>query len=202
MNTRTVLIVAVIAAVLGACAGVLVSGPDAFWRSAFGQRAQRTLADTQAPPPDVTVAELGDAMPRLRLLDLNGRPMTLPQDYAGRPLLINVWASWCGPCIEEMPELQRYSETQGTDGVQVIGLALDDAQAVRDFLLRVPVRYPIALDAPGPADASVRLGNRRGTLPYSVLIGADGRLLRQRLGPFAPGELDAFDKVLDAPSKP
>jgi peroxiredoxin len=95
-----------------------------------------------------------------------------------------------------MPELQRYSETQGPRGVQVIGLALDDADAVRAFLQRVPVRYPIVLDAPGPADASVQLGNRRGVLPYSVLIDADGRLLRQRLGPFVHGELDRFDDVL------
>ena len=64
--------------------------------------------------------------------------------------------------------------------------------AVRAFLRRVPVGYPILLDAPGPADAGVRLGNPRGMLPYSVLIGADGRLLKQRLGPFDPGELEGW----------
>ncbi len=203
MNTRTVLIVAIAAGVLGATAGLLISGPGAFWRSALGQRTQQTLTQAGAPtpPPNVTVAETGDAMPILRLLDLDGRRVTLPKDYAGRPLLINVWASWCGPCIDEMPELQRYSDRQGTSGVQVIGLALDDAPDVRDFLQRVPVRYPIVLDSPGPADASVRLGNRRGVLPYSVLVGADGRLLRQRLGPFAPGELEAFDEALDNSGK-
>jgi thiol-disulfide isomerase/thioredoxin len=204
MNTRTVLIVALIAAVLGAGAGLLVSGPGPLWRSEAGQRVLQTIADSSAAavPPGVTVAQPGDAMPVLRLLDLEGHPVVLPQAYAGRPLLINVWASWCGPCIEEMPELQRYSEAQGANGVQVIGLALDDAQAVRGFLQRVPVRYPIVLDTPGPADASVLLGNRRGVLPYSVLIDADGRVLRQRLGPFVPGELDAFATGLDAPAKP
>ncbi len=200
MKTRNVLIVAVLAATLGAVAGLFVSGPGPLWRSELGQRVLRTFAEADAPspPPGIAIAALGDAIPELRLPNLDGRTVVLPQDYAGRPMLINVWASWCGPCIEEMPELQRYSDTQGDAGVQVIGLALDDAESVRAFLQRVPVRYPIILDAPGPADASVRIGNRRGVLPYSVLIGPDGRILRQRLGPFAPGELDGFDDALPA----
>ncbi len=200
MKTRNVLIVAFLAATLGAVAGLLVTGPGPLWRSELGQRILRAVADSGAstPPPGVAVAERGDIIPELRLPDLDGRTVVLPQDYAGRPMLINVWASWCGPCIEEMPELQRYSDTQGERGVQVIGLALDDAQSVRAFLQRVPVRYPIVLDTPGPADASVRLGNRRGVLPYSVLIGPDGRILRQRLGPFSSGELDGFDDDLAA----
>jgi len=203
VKTRTVLIVAIVAAVLGAGAGLLVSGSGPIWRSELGQRTLQGMADAAAPaaPDGVTVAERGDPMPALRLPDLDGRTVALPQDYAGRPLLINVWASWCGPCIDEMPELQRYSERQGADGVQVIGLALDDPAAVRDFLLRVPVAYPIVTDPPGPADASVRLGNRRGVLPYSVLIGHDGRIAKQRIGPFAPGELDGFDDDLHGGSK-
>ena len=63
---------------------------------------------------------------------------------------------------------------------------------MRAFLERVPVDYAIALDPPGPADAGVRLGNPRGVLPYTVLVGADGRLLKQRIGPFAHGETGAW----------
>jgi hypothetical protein len=91
-----------------------------------------------------------------------------------------------------MPELQRFAASQGAGGVQVIGIALDDEANVREFLGKVPVSYPIALDAPGPADAGVRLGNPRGVLPYSVLLSADGRLLKQRIGPFAHGEIDRW----------
>ena len=68
---------------------------------------------------------------------------------------------------------------------------------VQSFLQRLPVSYPILLDVPGPADAGVRLGNPKGVLPYSVLLAADGRLLRQRLGPFADGELSSW--VRDQP---
>ena len=91
-----------------------------------------------------------------------------------------------------MPELDRFARSQGPNGVQVVGIALDEADAVRAFLGRVPVAYPILLDRPGPADSSVRLGNVRGVLPYSVLIGVDGRILKQKLGPFARGEIDGW----------
>ena len=107
-------------------------------------------------------------------------------------MLINVWASWCGPCIEEMPELQRFAASQGATGTQVVGIALDDAASVRAFLRKIPVQYPILLDAPGPADAGVHLGNPKGVLPYSVLVSADGRLLKQRIGPFAAGEIPGW----------
>jgi thiol-disulfide isomerase/thioredoxin len=194
MKTRHVLIVAVLAACLGAIAGLLVSGPGPLWRTDLGQRVLQGAMQADAPPTPVgvVVAKRGETLPPLRLPDLAGRPVAVPEAWAGRPLLINVWASWCGPCIEEMPELQRFSAQQGATGVQVVGIALDEPEAVRAFLARVPVQYPILIDAPGPADAGVRLGNRRGVLPYSVLVGADGRLLKQRIGPFVAGELNAF----------
>ena len=76
--------------------------------------------------------------------------------------------------------------------MQVVGLALDTPENIRGFLRRVPVDYPILVDTPGPADASVWLGNRKGVLPYSVLIGADGRVIKQKVGPFAPREIDGW----------
>jgi len=196
MSTRTVLLVALLAALLGGAAGVAVYGPGALLHTRPGQAIALWLADREPVPAGVTVAREGDLAPPLRLPDLDGRPVALPGAWAGRPVLINVWATWCAPCLHELPELQRFASTQGADGVQVVGIALDDATLVRDFLQRVPVRYPILIDAPGRADAGVVLGNPKGVLPYSVLIGADGRVLRRRVGPFEPGELDGF--VADA----
>ena len=91
-----------------------------------------------------------------------------------------------------MPELDRFAASQGADGVQVLGLALDTPDGVRDFSAKVPVRYPLVLDTPGPADASVWLGNAKGVLPYTVLVGADGRIERQKIGPFVHGEISAW----------
>ena len=78
---------------------------------------------------------------------------------------------------------------------QVIGLALDTPEAIKDFLTRVPVDYPILVDTPGPADASVWLGNRKGVLPYSVLVAADGKIVKQKIGPFAHGEIEGWAKL-------
>lgn len=192
-STRVVL-VALVAGTLGAVASLMTAGPGPFLRTELGQwlLGAGMSATAPAPPAGVTVAARGDRIPVLELPDLAGRRTTLASLHAGRPLLVNVWASWCGPCIEEMPELQRFAVAQGPDGVQVVGIALDDAANVRDFLQRIPVSYPILLEVPGPADAGVRLGNPKGVLPYSVLVSADGRLLKQRIGPFAHGEIDAW----------
>jgi thiol-disulfide isomerase/thioredoxin len=187
-------LVALLAGTLGAAASLLTTGPGPLLRSEFGQRWLGALLAARAPaaPPGLAIAQPGAAIPAFSVPGLDGHPVAVPTAYAGRPLLINVWASWCRPCVQEMPELQRFSAQQGGNGVQVVGIALDDAAAVRAFLPKVGVAYPVLIDAPGPTDAGVRLGNRAGVLPYSVLVSADGRLLKQHIGPFARGDLERW----------
>lgn len=198
MKLRNVhfLAVALAAGVLGALASLWFGGSPLL-RTDTGQQALQAAMDAAAPepPPGVKPAKPGEPMPSLKLADLQGQIHSLPDAYADRPLLINVWASWCGPCIEEMPELDRYARSQDKQGVQVLGLALDTPENIHEFLGRVPVAYPILIDTPGPADASVWLGNRKGVLPYSVLVGADGRILKQKIGPFEPGEINGWAKM-------
>ena len=193
-GSAKVVLVALAAGTLGAVASLMTAGPGPLLRTELGQRLLGSWFEATAPatPAGLPVAERGGQVPATRLRDLDGGQVHVPGDFAGRPLLVNVWASWCGPCIEEMPELQRFAAAQGANGTQVVGIALDDEAAVRDFLKRIPVDYPILVDAPGPSDAGVRLGNPKGVLPYSVLVSPDGRLLKQRIGPFAPGEIDRW----------
>ena len=186
-----IVLVAASAGALGVLAGIFATGPGPLLDSEFGQRVLNDALTATADAPDgVRVARRGEPLPAVQVDGLEGGGFILPGDFAGRPLLVNVWASWCGPCIKEMPELDRFAGDQGDDGVQVLGLALDDRQAVLEFLQRIPVRYAQAIDVPGPADAGVQLGNPKGVLPYSILVSADGRLLKQKIGPFEEGEID------------
>ena len=197
MNTTTkVVLVAFAAGALGVVASLLTSGPGPLWRTEVGQRALNSAAQATAPAPPagLEVAKRGNVIPTFSLRNLDRSNVELPAAFKGRPVLINVWASWCGPCVTEMPALQSFAKEQGANGVQVVGIALDDVDAVRAFIERTGVTYPILVDAPGPADAGVRLGNPKGVLPYSALISADGRLLKQRIGPFQEGEIAGWAK--------
>lgn len=184
MGRRAWLIVAV-AAAAGISTGLWLTAPQP-------DSIPPAAPVSAAAAPAVHAAVPGELMPALTLPDLDGMPTPLPGKFLGRPMLINVWASWCGPCIEEMPELARFAAHHADNGPQVIGLALDTPEAVLDFLGNVPVYYPILLDTPGPADASVKLGNTQGLLPYSVLVDAQGRIVKQKLGPFKAGEIEAW----------
>ena len=187
-SNLAIIAVALLAAALGLLAGLLVSPSPALLHSEVGQRALGWWLSAPSPR-GVQVARRGERVPGFEVDALDGGRVSMPGAYAGRPLLVNLWASWCGPCVREMPALQRFAGEQERNGVQVVGIALDDPAAVRDFVQRAGVRYPILLDTPGPADAGVRLGNPKGVLPYSILVSADGRLLKQHIGPFADGEI-------------
>lgn len=193
-SATKIVLVAVAAGMAGLVASLWITGPGPLLRSEVGQRALQSVVAANAPatPVGLVVARRGEVIPTLSLPGLTGNVVQLPAAYPGRPILINFWASWCGPCIQEMPELDRYARSQGANGTQVVGIALDDAEAVRAFLQRTPVGYPILLDAAGPRDSGVQLGNPKGVLPYSVLVSAEGRLLKQRIGPFDQGEVDSW----------
>ncbi|MFP5397584.1 MAG: TlpA family protein disulfide reductase [Gammaproteobacteria bacterium] len=110
-------------------------------------------------------------------------------DLRGRPLVLNFWATWCPPCIKEMPELDRFHREFAPQGWQVVGLAIDGPTPVRDFLRRVSVGFAIGLAGLGGTDLVRRLGNAAGGLPFSVIFGRDGQVLHRKLGETSFDEL-------------
>ena len=187
-SNKGILVVALLAAVAGAAASLYFEPTIALRLAGTepGQRVLETVLDAKAPTPPAgtKIAKRGDIVPAMTLATPNGAKVEIPRDWAGKPTLVNLWASWCAPCLKEMPELQAFASEQAANGVQVVGIALDDAASVQAMLQRLAITYPNLIDAPGPADAGVRLGNPAGVLPYSVLVSAEGRVLKTRIGPF------------------
>ena len=107
----------------------------------------------------------------------------------GRPLLINFWATWCPPCIEELPLLDVFYKENVANGWQVIGLAVDRLGPVRDFLARQRLTFPVALAGMSGIALSKSLGNAGGGLPFSVLLGADGAVRARKIGKLSTQEL-------------
>jgi len=115
--------------------------------------------------------------------DVSGRTRRL-SEWQGRPFLCNFWASWCAPCREEMPLLDAAQ-------IQVLGIAIDRADNVAEYLKGVQVRFPILIAGAAGLELMRHLGNRSGALPYTVGLDAVGRIRARRLGPYTPASLAA-----------
>jgi thiol-disulfide isomerase/thioredoxin len=107
----------------------------------------------------------------------------------GKPLVLNFWASWCAPCVREMPALDRFHREFAPRGWQVVGLAIDGPTPVREFLAKTPVGFPIGLAGLSGTELVRALGNAQGGLPFTVVIDATGRIVHQKLGETSFDEL-------------
>ena len=135
-----------------------------------------TLNKSQAPELAV-----GDRRPDFTLADVEGRPRSIAE-WDGKLVFLNFWATWCPPCLEEIPGFMRLQSLNADAGVQFLGVALDNPDNVRAFMAEHGMNYP-SLHGERDAIALGRLyGNRIGALPYTVVIGRDGRILRLHQG--------------------
>jgi len=120
-----------------------------------------------------------------------GEPTTLAS-VRGRLTVINFWATWCPPCIEEMPELSRIHAEMSSSGVKLIGLAVDSPSNVREFLEDKQFSYPLLITGGAGTDLAKRLGNAIDALPYTVLIDEKGTVIRQKAGRIHEEELKSW----------
>ena len=125
-----------------------------------------------------------------RFPDLSGQPRQL-LEWQGRSLVCNFWATWCAPCREEIPLLSVAQEKYAPNGIQVVGIAIDNAANVGEFAKSVKITYPVLLAGPPAIDLMRRLGNASGGLPFTVLLDRHGRLGDRKLGAFTAPDLDS-----------
>ena len=123
----------------------------------------------------------GGATPPLALKDLAGNTVTL-SGLKGKVVLVNFWATWCAPCIEEMPELSEMAGEFSDKNIVFVGIAIDQAPNVARFIEKLPVRYPIVVAGSAGIGLVTALGNAQGGLPFTVVLGADGRIRERYLG--------------------
>lgn len=114
------------------------------------------------------------------------------KQFRGRPLIINFWATWCAPCVEEMPLIDRFYKENVSKGWQVVGLAIDQPSKVKSFLNLHPVSYPVLLAGLGGTELSVALGDDVSSLPFTLILRADESILIKKIGKLKPDELNSL----------
>ena len=111
----------------------------------------------------------------------DGKPVELSA-FRGRTLVLNFWATWCTPCVEEMPELQTLHDEITGRGGAVVGIGIDTPSAIRAFVARHGFSYPLLMGGVEGTELARQLGNPTGALPFTVVIDAKGRVIERKLG--------------------
>jgi peroxiredoxin len=156
-----------------------------------GKAGQKTA--TAAP---ATGTDVGSAMPEYSATNLDGTKFELA-GKRGSVVLLNLWATWCGPCRYEIPELQRIHDTYAARGFAVVGVSVDESgvESVREFVLEQKMTYPVTLDPQGT------LANMLQTsvLPTSILVDRSGKIVWKKYGAILEGDEElksAIEKAL------
>ncbi len=144
--------------------------------AAAGYFAHRWRLGAEPAAAGAVAAILGS-----RLQALDGAPQTLEQ-YRGRVLAINYWATWCAPCREEIPLFVRLQQEYGTRGLQFVGIAIDQPDPVRRFAAEYRINYPLLIGGIDAVELSRQAGNRAGVLPFTLVLDRKGNIAASLVG--------------------
>jgi thiol-disulfide isomerase/thioredoxin len=170
-------------------APLLIASLIAVISALVGPQAVKWAFGDETGPQAAVNALWGTTLP-----DPANQPRAL-SEFRGKPLVVNFWASWCGPCVAEMPELAILHKKYSANGVNFVGIAVDTPQNVQGFLARLKVDYPLVVAGFGGGDLARQFGDAQGALPFTVVIDASGKVRSTTLGQIQPAKLSA---VLDA----
>ncbi len=159
-----------------------LSGAGLAWwqqRNSKSEAAATSGSNAAVGPP-------GDVLAASKFWDLTfetpeGKSLAMAS-LKGKPLLINFWATWCPPCVEELPLINRFYQENAKNSWQVLGLAVDQKPAVNGFLAKMPLSFPNVLAGMSGVELSKSLGNLSGGLPFTVVVGSAGGVLHRKMG--------------------
>jgi thiol-disulfide isomerase/thioredoxin len=129
------------------------------------------------------------------IADLAGNKTPL-STWKGKVLVINFWATWCAPCRKEIPEFIRMQERLAPQGLQFVGIAIDEADKVSAFVREIGVNYPVLVGEVDAVELSRVLGNELGALPFTVVVDRQGRIVRTELGATTEAGLESVVQPL------
>jgi thiol-disulfide isomerase/thioredoxin len=142
--------------------------------------------------------EGGAALRSASFSDLQGKPRKI-DEWRGRVLVVNFWATWCPPCREEIPMLMAVRDKYSSNGVEIVGIAIDLADKVRDYSGSMKISYPVLIADANGLDLVRKLGNSAGGLPYTVFLDRQGEVEKAKLGALKQEELeDSLRQLLAA----
>ncbi len=145
-------------------------------------------------PTEVASEANADMAPDFQLQNLADETIKL-SDLRGKLVLVNFWATWCAPCLKEIPVLVEVQNRFGARGLQIIGPAMDDPAVVRSSIPRLNIQYPVLLGEEQIPLVMDALGDTIGALPFSVLISPGGKILLRKHGEF---ELEELSELVEA----
>lgn len=178
MNKKTLLTYGVIALLFGAMGAY------------FGTRQQPSPVTTTIAPTGGAPHTPVSALFAQSMNDTLGKAQALAQ-WKGKALVVNFWAPWCAPCVEEMPELESLARESAAKNINIIGIGIDSPSNIAEFAGKHKISYPLYVAGMSGTDLSRQFGNTAGGLPYTVLIGADGQVKKTYLGRLKFDELKA-----------
>lgn len=159
--------------------------------SSYLLRNQAANTPTVSDGGPAAVAKIGSKRPEFTLPDVEGKPRSI-SEWNGKVVLVNFWATWCPPCRKEMPGFIELRDQYHDKGFEIVGVAIDEAGAVSNFVDGMGVSYPVVVGQNDASDVTRQYGNRLGALPFSVLIDRQGIIRYTRAGELPKGELEAL----------
>ena len=171
-------------------------GPDLQVVSATKSPAAATPTSEPATEPEAPAKAIPDKLPDITLANLEGKPTALAS-FAGRPLMVNFWATWCAPCRREIPLLNKIRMQRKSQNAEIVGIAVDFKDEVLAFVKKTPISYPVLMGEEDGLAAAEAFGMGMG-LPFSVFVDSQNRILTIKVGELHEDEANfAFDRLRD-----